>query len=193
MTEATNISLKRIDELASEPIAIVPYSPEWPLRYAAEEARLRAALPPELCTRIEHIGSTAIPGLSAKPIIDIQVECTDLLQVRRVVPPLMEPLGYEFIWRPTMGEKAPHYAWFIGRDAHGHRMFHVHIVEPDEATRDRLLFRDHLRVHPEVAQQYEQLKQQLVAAHPADRTSYTHAKTPFIADVLRRARALVSR
>lgn len=188
MTGATNISLHRIAELASEPIDVVTYSPEWPVRYATEEVRLRNTLPRAICTRIEHIGSTAVPGLSAKPVIDVQVECTDLQQVCRVVVPLMAALGYEFIWRPTMGEKAPHYAWFIGRDADGRRMFHVHMVEPDEATSDRLLFRDYLRAHPQVAHQYEQLKQDLASAHPADRASYTHAKTPFIAGVLERAR-----
>ncbi|MCC6401207.1 MAG: GrpB family protein [Flavobacteriales bacterium] len=185
----TNISAGRIAELSGEPIAIVPYSEEWPARYAAEEARLSAELPPDLCTRIAHIGSTAVPGLSAKPVVDIQVEVTDLDRVRREVVPRMEALGYEFIWRPTMGEKAPYYAWFIGRHPDGRRAFHVHMVEPDEATVDRLLFRDHLRAHPEVARQYEALKRGLASTHPADRAAYTRSKTPFIADVLRRARA----
>lgn len=193
MTEGMNTSLQRIAELASEPIEIMPYSSEWPVRYAAEELRLRTALPLDLCLRIAHIGSTAVPGLSAKPIIDIQVEVSDLQRVRSEVVPVMERLGYEFIWRPTMGERAPFYAWFIGRDELGRRTFHVHMVEPDEATRDRLLFRDHLRAHPEAAKQYEQLKQGLASAHHGDRTAYTHAKTPFIAEVLRIARALVER
>ncbi len=189
MTDRTDIHARHIAELSSEPIAIVPYSAEWPARYAAEEARLRAVLPPDLYTRIAHIGSTAVPGLSAKPVVDIQVEVTDLQQVRARVVPLMEDLGYEFLWRPTMGERAPCYAWFIGRHPDGRRAFHVHMVEPDEATIDRLIFRDHLRAHPEVAQAYEVLKRDLAAAHPADRAAYTRSKTPFIAEILRRARA----
>lgn len=189
MKDTTNISAQRIAELSCEPIAIVPYSEEWPVRYAAEEARLRAILPPDLCTRIAHIGSTAVPGLSAKPVVDIQVEVTDLQRVRSEVVPLLEALGYEFVWRPTMGEKAPYYAWFIGRHPDGRRAFHVHMVEPDEATVDRLLFRDFLRAHPDVARQYEALKHELASAHPVDRATYTRSKTPFIDGVLRRARA----
>ncbi len=189
MSTFTNIPAERIAELTSEPISIVPYDPVWPARFAAEELRLKAMLPNDLCSRIAHIGSTAVPGLSAKPVIDIQVEVTDLERVRSEVVPVMQRLGYEFIWRPTMGERAPYYAWFIGRDERGQRTFHVHMVEPDQATADRLLFRDFLRAHPEVARQYEALKQVLANAHPVDRAAYTHAKTPFIAEVLRRARA----
>lgn len=189
MRDASNIPSERIAELTCEPIAIVPYDEQWPARYAEEEGRLLRSLPLDVVKRIAHIGSTSVPGLSAKPIIDIQVEVTDLDRVRMEVVPLMQELGYEFIWRPTMGERAPYYAWFILRNEAGQRTVHVHMVEPDRATTDRLLFRDHLRAHPEVAQQYEALKQALVAAHPADRAAYTHAKTPFIAEVLQRARA----
>lgn len=189
MSDTTNIPAERIAELTREPIAIVPYDERWPALYTEEEGRLVRSLPLDVVKRITHIGSTAVPGLSAKPIIDIQVEVTSLDRVRREVVPIMKDLAYEFIWRPTMGERAPYYAWFIKRNERGLRTFHVHMVEPDQATSDRLLFRDHLRAHPEVAQQYEALKQALVTAHPADRAAYTHAKTPFIAEVLQRARA----
>lgn len=189
MSDTTNIPAERIAELTREPIAIVPYDERWPALYAEEGGRLVRSLPLDVVKRIAHIGSTAVPGLSAKPIIDIQVEVTSLDRVRREVVPIMKDLAYEFIWRPTMGERAPYYAWFILRNEAGQRTVHVHMVEPDQATSDRLLFRDFLRTHPEVAQQYEVLKQALVTAHPADRAAYTHAKTPFIAEVLQRARA----
>ncbi len=188
MNTPTNIPVERIAELTREPIAIVPYDEHWPARYAQEEARLERSLPVDLVKRIAHIGSTAVPGLSAKPIIDVQVEVTSLDRVRREVVPIMQDLAYEFIWRPTMGEKAPFYAWFIKRNERGHRTFHVHMVEPDQASVDRLVFRDHLRKHPELARQYEALKQGLAAAHHTDRAAYTLSKTPFIVDVLRRAR-----
>jgi GrpB-like predicted nucleotidyltransferase (UPF0157 family) len=100
----------------------------------------------------------------------------------------MQDLAYEFIWRPTMGEQAPFYAWFIKRNERGERTFHVHMVEPDQASVDRLVFRDFLRTHPDMARQYEALKQGLASAHPADRAAYTLSKTPFVMDVLRRAR-----
>jgi GrpB-like predicted nucleotidyltransferase (UPF0157 family) len=100
----------------------------------------------------------------------------------------MKDLAYEFIWRPTIGEHGPFYAWFIKRNAKGERTVHVHMVEPDEASEDRLLFRDHLRAHPHEAQRYEALKQGLAHAHPDDRAAYTLSKTPFIAEVIREAR-----
>jgi GrpB-like predicted nucleotidyltransferase (UPF0157 family) len=179
---------QRIAELGREPIAIVAYDPAWPGRYTAEEERLRNVLPADLCTGFAHIGSTAVPGLSAKPIIDIQVEVFDLDRVRSEVVPVMRGLGYEFIWRPSMGERAPFYAWFIGRDAFGDRAYHVHMVQPDRATADRLLFRDLLRMNKAAAMRYEALKQALVAAHPNDREAYTRAKEPFIVNVLDAAR-----
>jgi GrpB-like predicted nucleotidyltransferase (UPF0157 family) len=188
MSDTTNIPQDRIAELTREPIAIVPYDERWPARYAEEEVRLARSLPPDLIKRIAHIGSTAVPGLSAKPIIDIQVEVNSLDRVRREVVPIMQDLAYEFIWRPTMGERAPFYAWFIKRNARGERTFHVHVVEPDQASVDRLVFRDFLCAHPSAAMEYEALKQGLAVAHPADRAAYTLSKTPFIAEVLRRAR-----
>ncbi len=178
----------RIDELATEHIIITPYDPAWPIRYASEQERLRLVLPGDLCTAIDHIGSTAVPGLSAKPVIDIQVEVTDLERVRAEVVPVMRGLGYEFIWRPTMGERKPFYAWFIGRDPGGHRAVHVHMVEPDAATAERLLFRDMLRANRAAAMHYDTLKQGLAAAYPNDRETYTRGKEPFIASVLDAAR-----
>ncbi|MBL8012173.1 MAG: GrpB family protein [Flavobacteriales bacterium] len=189
----TNISRERIAELGREHIAVMPYDPAWPARYAEEEERLSRSLPPAIIRRIAHIGSTAVPGLSAKPIIDIQVEVTSLDRVRREVVPIMQDLDYEFIWRPSMGERAPFYAWFIKRDAQGQRTFHVHMVEPDEASTDRLIFRDFLRKHPLCARDYEALKHRLASEHPADRESYTRRKTPFIQDILRRAHSETDR
>lgn len=188
MNGMDEVPLERITELTREHIAIEPYDPAWPMRYAEEEDRLLRSLPPDLVIRIDHIGSTSVPGLSAKPIIDVQVEVSSLERVRREVVPIMKDLAYEFIWRPSIGEHGPFYAWFIKRNAQGERTFHVHMVEPDEASDDRLLFRDHLRAHPEEAQRYEALKQGLAAAHPNDRAAYTLSKTPFIAEVIRKAR-----
>ncbi len=177
----------RLEQLAHEPITIVPYDAEWPLRFAMEEELLRAVLPTALYSRIDHIGSTAVPGLSAKPVIDIQVQVASLERVRREAVPLLEALDYAFIWRPSMGERASHYAWFIKRNPEGQRTFHVHMVEPDEATVDRLLFRDRLRQDARLAERYERLKQELAVRYPGDRVAYTAAKTPFIREVLGRS------
>jgi GrpB-like predicted nucleotidyltransferase (UPF0157 family) len=179
---------QRITELMRERIAIVPYDEQWPLRYADIEMKLQRSLPVDLVTRMAHIGSTAVHGLSAKPIIDVQVEVTSLDRVRREVVPIMRDLGYEYIWRPTMGEEAPFYAWFIGRNAVGERTEHIHMVEPDTASADRILFRDFLRAHASEALRYEALKRSLHAAHPNDRAAYTCGKTDFIASIVTNAR-----
>lgn len=179
---------ERISELTREHIAVVAYDPQWPARYATIEERLLRELPAGFASRIVHIGSTAVPGLSAKPIIDVQVEVAQPERTRSTVVPLMRELGYEFIWRPTMGERASHYAWFIGRNARGERTEHIHMVEPDEASEDRILFRDFLRTHPAEAARYEALKEQLLRAHPADRTAYTQGKTDYVRAIVKQAR-----
>jgi GrpB-like predicted nucleotidyltransferase (UPF0157 family) len=180
---------QRIEELTHEHIDLVPHDPAWTGRYADLEMLLSRSLPVGLVTRMAHIGSTAIPGLWAKPIIDVQVEVITLDRVRREAVPIMCDLGFEYIWRPTMGEKAPFYAWFIQRNAKGERTAHIHMVEPDAASEDRLLFRDFLRMHSEEALQYEALKHRLRTAHPDDRAAYTQGKTAYIAAIVQRARA----
>ncbi len=182
------IDRQRIESLIREPITVVPYDPTWPDRYLELEALLKRSLPPGLWTRIAHIGSTAVPGMSAKPIIDVQVEVDSLDRVRREVVPIMRDLGYEYIWRPTIGEQAPFYAWFIGRNTSGQRTTHIHMVEPDVTSEDRILFRDFLRSHPQDAQRYEQLKLDLLEAHAHDRAAFTRGKSEFIASILHQAR-----
>ncbi|MBX2973723.1 MAG: GrpB family protein [Flavobacteriales bacterium] len=179
---------KRIAALMKERIAVVPYDPEWPQRYADLEVRLRKVLPKNLVQRIAHIGSTAVPGLSAKPIIDVQVEVNDMQEVRERVVPMMEELGYEFIWRPSIGENEPFYAWFIKRNAQGDRTEHIHIVAPDHISAERIIFRDILRRHPEEAAAYEALKAGLAKKHAKDRAAYTLGKTAFIQATLRKGR-----
>ncbi len=179
---------ERIRELTREHIALVSYDPDWSRRFQEIESLLRRSLPMDLFTRIEHIGSTAIPKASAKPIIDVQVEVNSLDRVRKEVVPIMRDLGYEYIWRPTMGEEAPFYAWFIGRDARGERTEHIHMVEPDRASEERILFRDHLRAHPEALAAYLALKENLHNVHANDRAAYTQGKTSFIQRMIRQAR-----
>lgn len=179
---------QRIEALTRERIVVVPYDPQWPIRYQELEMLLQRSLPVGSWTRISHIGSTAVPGMSAKPIIDVQVEVTSLDRVRREVVPIMSDLGYEYIWRPSMGEQAPFYAWFIARNVRGERTAHIHMVEPDAASEDRILFRDLLRAHPQEARRYELLKQDLLAAHPRDREAFTKGKSAFIRTILSQAR-----
>ncbi len=188
---AVDSTQQRIEDLAHEGIAIVSYDAQWPLLYAEIEGKLLRSLPVDLVKCIAHIGSTAVPGLSSKPIIDVQVEVTDLGRVRREVVPILTDLGYEFLWRPSIGELTPFYAWFIKRDEKGQRNQHIHMVEPDEASADRLLFRDYLRRHPDEASRYEALKQQLAERFKNDRAAYTWSKTGHIKAMVAKAREAI--
>lgn len=184
-----------IARLVAEDIAVVPYDPSWPDAFEAERNHLRACLPADLLGRIEHFGSTAVPGLSAKPIVDMLVEVTDLQAVRERVAPNLVAQGYEYIWRPTTGDDGPPwYAWFIKRDpATGERTHHIHMVEASFIEHwDRLLFRDYLIEHPDEADEYATLKTRL-AEESADRVEYTEAKTEFVVRVTEAAREAAAR
>jgi GrpB-like predicted nucleotidyltransferase (UPF0157 family) len=172
---------EKVRRLTNEKIAIVPYDPAWPRMFAEEAAHLRACLPPDLIRRIEHFGSTAVPGLAAKPIIDMLVEVVSLDETRRRIVPLLETQGYDYIWRPAFGDRTPpFYAWFIKRNDAGVRTHHIHMVERHFEHWDRLYFRDYLIAHPAVAAEYQALKQRCAAEHPRNRLAYTSAKTNFI-------------
>jgi GrpB-like predicted nucleotidyltransferase (UPF0157 family) len=184
---------QKLERVLGEQIVIAPYNPEWPRWFETEKAHLRDCLPGDLLGRIEHFGSTAVPGLAAKPIVDMLVEVTHLEEARTRIAPILEAQGYDYFWRPTKGnDQPPYYAWFIKRDAlTGARSHHIHMVGADFHEHwERLVFRDYLIANPEAARAYEALKRQLSAQHAADREAYTEAKTDFIVDVMRRARAL---
>src|SRR5437588_7648173 len=107
----------RISRLTREDVVLVPYDPRWPELFRHEKEHLLACLPNELVRRVEHFGSTAVPGLAAKPIVDMLVEVTDLAATRERIVPILERQGYEYFWRPTHGDDGPPlYAWFIKRD-----------------------------------------------------------------------------
>ena len=180
---------EKIARVVKEDVAVVPYDPRWPALFEAERAHLRLCLPRDLVGRIEHFGSTAVPGLCAKPIVDMLVEVTSLDKAKLRIVPILETQGYDYFWRPTWGDDTPpFYAWFIKRDAAGTRTHHIHMVEPQFEHWDRLLFRDYLIKHPDVARAYGDLKIKLAAAHPNDRVAYTTAKTEFICGVMEQAR-----
>src|SRR5262245_40721859 len=181
---------ERIRRVTREDVAMVPYDPRWPELFRLEKEHLLACLPSDLVRRVEHFGSTAVPGLWAKPIVDILVEVRDLGETRTRIAPILEAQGYEYFWRPTRGDDGPpFYGWFIKRDATGRRTHHIHMVEGTFREHwDRLLFRDYLIAHPEVALRYQQLKLELASRHSEDRLAYTHGKTRFIEAVTALAR-----
>jgi GrpB-like predicted nucleotidyltransferase (UPF0157 family) len=187
---------QRIQRVVREDVALALYDPRWPELFREEKDHLLACLPIGLLGRIEHFGSTAVPGLTAKPIVDLLVEVTDLQAARVQIAPLLEAQGYDYFWRPTYGDDGPpFYAWFIKRDpGTGSRTHHLHVVESHFVEHwDRLLFRDYLIAHPEVAKEYESLKIHLSSAFPKDRVAYTRGKTEFVVQVTERAKQYYDR
>jgi GrpB-like predicted nucleotidyltransferase (UPF0157 family) len=163
-------------------IEIVPYDPGWPGAFEAEAARLRAALQ-GLALRIDHHGSTAIPGMGAKPIIDIQISVAGL-QPRFAYAAKLEEIGYVHVPHPDDS-----FCPFFHRPIHWPHTHHVHVVERGgREERRTLAFRDYLRDHPGEARAYEDLKRavaaQTVAADPESQERYALGKTAFIERVV---------
>lgn len=184
---------QRVQRVLKEQITIVPYDSRWPELFRKEKEHLFHVLPKELVRRIEHFGSTAVPGLAAKPIVDMLVEVTDLKATRERIVPVLEAEGYDYFWRASFGDDVPpFYAWFIKRDGPGGaRTHHIHMIENTPAFSwqwDQLLFRDYLLGHPETVRDYVQLKLRLAAEHAHDRIAYTAGKSEFIKSVTQRAR-----
>jgi GrpB-like predicted nucleotidyltransferase (UPF0157 family) len=160
------------------PIRIEPYDDDWPKRYETEADRVRAALGP-ICRRIEHIGSTAVPGLAAKPVIDIQVSVTSLEPIAEYRGPL-ETLGYGYRHDPDMAEHE-----YFFRDVDGIRVFQIHVcAEGSDWERSHLAFRDHLRANPRVAAEYERLKRDLAERFPMSMDDYLDRKEEWIQPVV---------
>jgi GrpB-like predicted nucleotidyltransferase (UPF0157 family) len=180
---------ERIERVLQEQVSIVPYDPTWPRKFEQERDHLLGSLPREMLGRIEHFGSTAIPGLAAKPIVDMLVEVSSLEETKSKIVPVLEAQGYDYFWRPTRGDDVPpFYAWFIKRDTAGIRTHHIHMLEKDFEQWERLLFRDYLIEHPEVAKEYEALKLRLAEGYPNDRVAYTDGKTDYVVRVTQLAK-----
>jgi GrpB-like predicted nucleotidyltransferase (UPF0157 family) len=169
----------------ADDVEIVPYDPAWPGLFAVEADRLRAALDAEPIVGIEHFGSTAVPGLAAKPIIDILIAGRSLAQAKATMIEPIIALGYVY-W--SENPKSDRMFFVKGMPPYGERRtHHVHITEPDgEMWQRRLAFRDYLRANLDEAHRYEVLKRNLAARFPADRDGYTDAKTEYVEAVYRR-------
>ncbi len=165
-------------------INIVEYDPLWQTLFEEEAARIWQVLGNDLVIEIEHIGSTAIPGMAAKPVIDIMVGVHSLVDAKSTIPAL-ESLGYVY-WRENPD---PGRMFFVkGMPPYGkQRTHHVHIVETDGEFWQRQLFRDYLKAHPEEAKRYEALKRDLAASFRSDRQAYTNGKNDYIRAVMAKA------
>ncbi len=179
---------EKVQRVVREEVSVAPYDPRWPELFEKEKKHLLSCLPKGLIGRIAHFGSTAVPGLAAKPIVDMLVEVSSLDETKKSIAPVLEAQGYDYFWRPTWGDDTPpFYAWFVKRDSQGNRTHHLHMVESHFEHWDRLLFVDYLIEHPDVAREYGALKVKLSEMHHNDRVAYTKAKTEFVARVTEKA------
>lgn len=165
-----------LGEMRSDPVEIFPYDPDWPHRFAAWRARLTEALGAS-ARRIEHVGSTAIPQLPAKPIVDIQISVDDMTAEDLYVPAI-EAAGVPLRARDDL------HRYF--RPAPGTpREVQIHVCDVgSDWERDHLLFRDYLRVHDAVRDSYADVKRDLADRFRDDRLAYTDAKSAFILGAL---------
>ena len=173
----------RWSNAAADVVRIEPSDPSWPSRFAAEAALIRAALGDGFVYVVHHVGSTAVPGLAAKPIIDIVLEVPD----RDVWPALIEPLQrLEYVhWAENPDRTKMFFVKGMPPFGTG-RTHHVH-VHTSDAVAPIVGFRDYLVAHPEEAERYERLKRDLATRFPTDREGYTKAKEEFVREALRKA------
>jgi GrpB-like predicted nucleotidyltransferase (UPF0157 family) len=164
-----------------DPVLIITYDDAWPDRFEQERLLLQQAIGRWVVGSIEHIGSTAVPGLAAKPVIDIMVG-VESLDASRPALPVLEALGY--CYAPYRAESMH---WFC-KPSLAVRTHHLHLVPlGSRLWVERLAFRDYLRAHRDVASEYAELKRRLAEQYRFDRDAYTDAKSEFISRIVERA------
>ena len=177
-----------------KPIVIADYDPAWPRRFETERELIRRACGRDPFVAIEHVGSTAVPGLAAKPIIDMMPGLRSLDDAPPLIPPL-ERIGYEYVpefERDTASGEGMPFRRYFRKDVAGERAFHLHMVATDsDSWRRHLLFRDWLRTHPDDAAAYAALKRRVAAEYNARLTptsdinvGYTDRKSEFIEGII---------
>jgi GrpB-like predicted nucleotidyltransferase (UPF0157 family) len=171
---------------AYEKTELHPHDPALPARAAAERERLLTLLAPWLADGVEHVGSTAVPGLAAKPVIDLMASVRDPgIVVERAGPPLAAD-GWCYV-PPEIDSGGSWRRFFVKPDPSGqHRYAHLHVIAAGHPRwAEQIAFRDALRRDAALAARYAALKRRLAAAHPDDREAYTAAKGAFVAEALR--------
>jgi GrpB-like predicted nucleotidyltransferase (UPF0157 family) len=164
----------------SRPLHLVEYDPAWPERFAAERARIAAALGAHALA-IEHVGSTSVPGLGGKPVLDMAIAVASEADADACVAPLVA-LGYEY--RGPYGDD-PRRRYYVRDDEQGRRFAHVHLyILPAEAWDAKLAFRDALRADPSLAAAYMEEKRRVAVSVGWNKAEYTVAKGPFVLGVL---------
>jgi GrpB-like predicted nucleotidyltransferase (UPF0157 family) len=170
-----------LDDRFDPAVRIVDHDPTWAVRGQEELRRLAGALG-DLAARLDHVGSTAVPGLAAKPILDLQVSARAIEPIGAYADPLAS-LGYLFVSEPA--SRAYH---FFAKPPARPRSHHLHVCAAgSEHERRHLAVRDFLRAHDDEAARYAELKRELVARHPQDRLAYIAGKDRYVSDLEARA------
>jgi GrpB-like predicted nucleotidyltransferase (UPF0157 family) len=168
--------------LPKNKVRIVGHKSQWKELYLSEAEEIHKALH-GMDLQIEHVGSTSIPGLAAKPIIDIMVGVKTMQEADRCIP-LLEQMGYTF-----KGEFGIPNRYFFIKEKTNQRTHHLHLVTLDsDFWQDLIAFRDYLLANPKVKRDYEKLKRKLAEAFPEQREKYTNSKTEFIREMLEKAK-----
>lgn len=183
---------RSLDEMTDEelwqlfPIVLSEYQPSWKEEYIKEKLVLEETFGAQNILIIHHIGSTAVPGLTAKPTIDILVEIEDATDTGVLIS-RMQKRGYRYLEQPK--NPPPHMMFIKGYTAKGIKgqVFHVHVRYKGDW--DEIRFRDYLIGHPDTAREYGELKKSLKDLHEHNRDAYTAAKTDFIARICTLARS----
>jgi GrpB-like predicted nucleotidyltransferase (UPF0157 family) len=170
-----------LDDRFDPAVRIVDYDSAWPVMAEREMRRIKEAVG-DVAVRLEHVGSTAVPGLAAKPIVDLQLSVALMEPRERYVAPL-ERLGYLFAPAP----ESPDYHFFA-KPPERPRTHHLHVCETGSEHEFRhVAVRDFLHSHPDEAARYAALKREVVARHPQDRLAYTAGKDEYVTALERRA------
>lgn len=181
--DLTEMSLEELGKLF--PIIITQPNPTWAELYLSEKKLIEQAVGPANIVRIRHFGSTSIPGICAKPTIDILLEVPEKADTEELVKKL-KSIGY--LYSPQPDNPAPHMVFMKGYTINGFKgqAYHIHVRYSGDW--DEIYFRDYLILHPEIAKEYENLKMKLKEEFEYDREAYTQGKSEFIKKVTEKSR-----
>ncbi|MDP5274198.1 GrpB family protein [Chengkuizengella axinellae] len=166
-----------------EEVILSKYTSEWEKEYNHEKEKITRVLRP-IQIGIEHIGSTSVPGLKAKPTIDIMVGIKDLKDLNQTYKDELKNIGYEYVHHPDFQERL-----FLRKGKWRAGTHHLHVYKHNGSHwLSNLLFKNYLIKHPKVLRKYQLLKEQLSDVHKNDRVQYTKAKEPFILNIIELAK-----
>ena len=180
--QLTSIAEFDVNQDYDDDVELVDYDANWVNLFKNKSDELRRLLGSDIALRIEHYGSTSIPGMTAKPIVDILVEVPDFEAahqhaISKLCGPTCEYWQY-----------SNHMTFIVRNSPNGKRNFHIHMAPKGHPLWDGMAFRDYLRTHDDEALQYAELKRQLAQGYASDRERYTLAKSEFVSNITRKAR-----